>query len=1104
MSKRESQQGDSKDDVKYIKLDQREHALFRPDMYIGSVEPDIAKMWTFSKDQIVMKDILYIPGLYKIFDEILVNSIDHVERLKQSSSTVNQVKNIKIDIDDQDGVITIKNDGDGIQVTIHQETGLYVPELIFGNLLTSSNFSDNVERTVGGMNGIGAKACNIFSEFFEIETVDHARNLLYTQKFEANMSIKSTPVLKKYTKKPYTQFRFKPDYKRFGTSGLSADMKSILTKRVYDACAMTGVNIFLNNEKCHVTNLVGYANLISQSPKVIHVSPRWEVICTFTTSESGLVSFVNGISTTKNGKHVDYILNQIIKKLSELVIKRNKQVTSIRPQIIKDNLLLVLKSTIVNPSFESQAKEKLTTPIAKFGSTCDIPDKFIQCLYKQEGLLDNILKYSKLEENKSLSKSDGKKKGTLKGIPNLEDAFLAGTKKSRECTLILTEGLSASTFAISGLSIVGRDKYGIFPLKGKVLNVKDTSSKKVAENEEITNLKKILGLENGKVYESVDSLRYGKIMILSDQDRDGSHIKGLIFNLFHTLWKELLQQNFVVSMLTPIVKVKLNKGKELSFYSMQDFTTWKDARKESSLPQVKYFKGLGTSTANEAKTYFKEMKRVDYFWDTKSNDALTLAFDKKQSDARKDWLRDYDSTKLLDYTKKNVSFEDFVHKDLIHFSKYDVERSIPNVVDGLKISQRKILYSAFKRNLNNNEIKVAQFSGYVSEITDYLHGEASLQMAIIGMSQDFVGSNNINYLLPNGQFGTRLHGGKDASQPRYIFTMLNPVMSSIFIPDDKNILKYLDDEGRLIEPEIYIPIIPMILVNGVIGIGTGFSTNIPSHNPKDIIQILKSFLKDQTVPHTDLIPWYKNSTGTIEKHQDKFISKGVYIKKSSMVIEITDLPIGTWTSDYKVFLEQHSDSLGIKSWKNNSTDINISFTLTFSSIQILENHLQDPCKFQVALKLSSTKWLGTTNMYAFDHTGCIRKWKSAFEIIEYFYSIRLDYYKKRKVYLINTFLYEQQLLENKIRFLNEITLDKLVISKITKDQLETLLLQNEYMKHEDSFDYLVKTPLYNLTTDKISQLQKNLVSITEKKIKVESKSVEGMWEDELDNLLRVL
>ena len=519
---------------------------------------------------------------------------------------------------------------------------------------------------------------------------------------------------------------------------------------------------------------------------------------------------------------------------------QQKKKKTVKTQHIKDNLVIFVKSIIVNPSFDSQSKETLTTQVSKFGSKCEVTDKFIDKLYKS-GIVDKALSLTEFHDQKKLVKTDGKKTSKLI-IPKLDDANFAGTKNSHECTLILTEGDSAKTMAISGLSVVGRDKYGVFPLRGKIMNVKDATLQKISDNVEITALKKILGLEQNKKYTDISSLRYGSIMIMTDQDHDGSHIKGLLFNIFQSLWNSLYKiDGFLTSMLTPIIKAS-NKTDVISFYNMTDYEKWLETDTGKKNWKIKYYKGLGTSSDQEAKEYFKNMKKITYKYSDNSDEKIDLAFNKKRADDRKTWLQNYDKNNVLDYTKTNVEYDTFINKEFIHFSNRDLERSINHICDGLKESTRKILFACIKRKLYTNEIKVAQLAGNVSEVTAYHHGENSLQQAIIGLAQIYVGTNNINILDPNGQFGSRIQGGNDASSPRYIYTLLSELTKLIFREDDACVLNYLEEDGLIIEPEYYIPIIPMILVNGAKGIGTGFSTDIPCFNPKQLIHyILKNF-----------------------------------------------------------------------------------------------------------------------------------------------------------------------------------------------------------------------------------------------------------------------
>ncbi len=447
--------------------------------------------------------------------------------------------------------------------------------------------------------------------------------------------------------------------------------------------------------------------------------------------------------------------------------------------------------------------------------------------------------------------------------------------------MILCEGLSALSGIVSGLSSEDRNVIGIYPLKGKLLNVRGEQIKKIADNKEITDIKKILGLETGCVYTSLEDvhkhLRYGKIMIMTDQDLDGSHIKGLCINLFHSEWSSLVHiPGFISFMNTPILRAKKGSQTKL-FYNDGEYNAWKESLGEGGTHgwTIKYFKGLGTSTATEFKEYFANRKIVDFVHNgVSSDDTIDKVFNKKRPDDRKTWLENYDKNAYLDTSSSKVNYDQFMNQEMIHFSTYDCARSIPNMVDGLKISLRKILFSAFKRKLTS-EIKVAQFSGYVSEHSAYHHGEASLNGAIVNMAQNYVGSNNINLLLPNGQFGTRLHGGDDSASERYIFTLLNPLTRALFPEADDHVLNYLDDDGTMVEPEFYVPIIPFALVNGISGIGTGFSCNIPAFSPNQIIDYLELKLKGRgVVDAVDFVPYYEGFKGKIIRMEtNKYMTK---------------------------------------------------------------------------------------------------------------------------------------------------------------------------------------------------------------------------------------
>jgi DNA topoisomerase-2 len=1120
------------DNTLYFDVQQKtdkQHILDNPDTYIGSVETVDSNMWIMNEasDKIIEKNISYIPGLFKLFDEGIVNCRDHVVRMqsKIEQNVDNSLPVTYIDVAIQeDGTIVMINDGNGIDVVQHPEYKTWVPELIFGHLRTSTNYNKEEKKIVGGKNGFGFKLVLIWSTYGQIETVDHIRGLKYTQEFKDNLDTICPPKITKASKaKPYTKITFKPDYQRLGINGLTPDLIALLKKRVYDISAITDKSIKVKYNSSIITtkNFEQYINLYigekGVAPRVYEeANSRWEYAVALTpTNEFIQVSFVNGIYTSKGGKHVEYILNQITRKLSEYIEKKKK--VKVNPNSIKEQLVLFLRCDIENPAFDSQTKDFMNTPMAKFGSKCDVTDKFIEKVAKM-GVMDAACAITEVKENKAAKKTDGTKSKSIRGIPKLDDANWAGTDKSKDCMIIFCEGDSAKTGVISGLSSEDRNTIGVYPLKGKVMNVRGEAVKKVSENKEIAEIKKILGLETGKEYKNIDevhkTLRYSKVVFMTDQDLDGSHIKGLCINLFQNEWASLTHiPGFIGFMNTPILKAK--KGPlELKFYNEGEYEEWK-SNNETKGWNIKYYKGLGTSTKTEFREYFEEKKFVGFeHTGQMSDDAIDMVFNKKRADDRKVWLETvYNRDSFADTSKQMIPYEEFINKELIHFSKYDCDRSIPNLMDGLKISLRKILYSAFKKRLSS-EIKVAQFSGYVSENSCYHHGEESLNKAIVGMAQNFVGSNNINLLFPSGQFGSRIKGGQDASSPRYIFTRLEKIARILFPEQDDNILKYLNDDGTPVEPQFYVPIIPMVLVNGSKGIGTGFSTEIMCYNPRDIIAYLKNKLQHNVSDKIVFLPYYEGFTGETEKVSDtKFVFKGKYEVMEQDKIKVTELPVGYWTEDFKELLndlQNDKDKEGkkitpvIKDVFENYTDTTVEFVITFGKGKLAELEAgkgeYGANGLEKMLKLYTTS--STTNMNLFNSEDKLRKYDNVEEIIDDYYDIRLEYYEDRKDFMIEALERELLILSNKAKYIQELINGTIDLRKKKKQEITSMLQDKDYDTIDDDqeYKYLIRMPMDSVSEENVDKLLKEHQLKQDELDRIKETTIQQMWLSELDIL----
>ena len=1066
--------------MSYERLTHVEHILKRPDTYVGSLPPESASYWIRDGDRFKLSELSVSPGLVKIFDEVLVNAID------QHSLHPKKVTCIEVHLA-ADNSVTVYNAGSGIPVKKHAtEKGadgkpLWIPELIFGHLLTSSNYNDEEQRVTGGRNGYGAKLANVFSSLFKIKISDGKK--VYEQTWTDNMSKVSPPVVTDDKQIPSVSVTFSPDWKRFGGPGAFA---KLVEKRTWDtAMWCSKAKVYFNTKLLKVENLSEYAQAHVGTGAIakMHTENFEIVVAHSPTAAFQQVSFVNGIATTKGGSHVD----KVVKALCD-AIATDKRVT-VKPAQIKAALFVFVRAVVVNPTFSSQTKAECTSKIT---DAIDLKPKFVKDVLAT-GVLDDLLALGLAKVDKELKKTDGSKKSRITGIPKLDDANWAGTHKSHDCTLIITEGDSAKALAIAGLSVVGRNAFGVFPLRGKPRNVRDATVKQVTDNEEFSNLKKILGLQHGKVYNSVRELRYGRLMIMTDADLDGSHIKGLVLNMFHVYWPKLIELGFVVSMVTPVIKA----GRVWYFteeeyrQSLQETSAGgPGASKFPSGTSVKYYKGLGTSTSAEAKEYFQKIEQltVAFGSDPCMNESMGLAFAKAQADDRKGWLTNHMAAPPagIPYGHiKSLPVTEFVHRDLANFSAEDIKRSIPHVVDGLKPSQRKVIYACLKKNLSS-DMKVAQLAGYIAEQTAYHHGEASLQGTIVNLAQNFVGANNLNLLEPSGQFGTRLAGGKDAASSRYIFTRLSPQTRKIFDPADNSVLKYVMDDGQQVEPEFYAPIVPMILVNGAEGIGTGFSCYVPPYD----IEIVKHNIQcalDQ-VAMVPMVPHFKGFKGKVTKTKEHtWVLEGVVTKEGSQ-LHVTELPPGLWIQDFKEHLDALLEKGTIQKFENHSTETAPDFRIW--GAESLENPTRE---------LGMTKTIHTSNMHLIGPNGAVKKYNSPEEILVDYLEVRIGVYKKRKAWQLKQLETEVNWLSEKSRFIRDVAVTpKLHVFNTPLEQIHAQLRREKYA--EPLWPKLMDIKTYQYTKEEVAKLEALCAAKRGEHARLKATSVVQLWKNNLGEI----
>jgi len=869
---------------------------------------------------------------------------------------------------------------------------------------------------------------------------------------------------------------------------------------------ITKMAVKFNDVKIPVKGLLDYAKMFYSEPSSELVYAEYKngdtnvevVYGVSTTGDFDAMSFVNGIHTQEGGLHVDAFVNPLAKKISDKFVKQRKTVST---RDVKGHLRVWVNAVVPNPQFNNQSKNKLTGPYIKPDVSTTVFNKVSKWSFVEE--IELMLKSKELVALKGVEK----KNKTFKAIKGYDQANNAGKKKSGDCSLILCEGLSAKTFAVTGIQHgfggkSGRDWYGIYPLRGKGLNVRNATKEAISKNREIVDMIQILNLKFGVDYsikENFDTLNYGSVIILADSDVDGKHIVGLIMNFFHHMFPSLFKRpGFIINMCTPIVSIQ-DKKIHHRFYAQTDADKFiNDNESIIGRMKVKYLKGLGSSNDKEIKeTFGKLVIEYDTKNDKEMDKEMDKVFNQKYADIRKEWLEQYNpdlpeitSGKINDKTSviNDVTISDFLNREMIKFSIDDCLRNIPNVFDGLKISQRKILYASFLKG--NEKMKVSQLAGFVSEKTNYHHGEQCLFDTITKMGQDYTGSNNIPLLEKDGQFGSLIANGKDAASARYIFAKQSKIARKIFRPEDDQLLKYVVDDGDKVEPEYYIPIIPMILVNGSTAIATGWSTNIPSFNPKDIIQSVEEWIDTRETKNT-IDPWYRNhSNGLINVSDVKYESLGRILKNGKKWV-VEELPVGMSIESYKTYLEGLYEDKRIKSLKNYSTPDKVYFEFECDEQLDLDN-----------TKLKST--INLTNMVVFLEHDRLKRMVTVNDIIKVFCEKRLECYSIRKKMQLASMTEKKNILTGKCKFLDNIMNNKLEVFKVKEEDIIKVLKKEKYHSVEGNYDYLLNIPMRTFSFESLKKLETELKKIISEIDILEKTKIEDIWKNELNELKNLI
>lgn len=1065
----------------YRHLTDAEHARISPDMYLGDINVITKNMHVFNLEtmQLEKREVTYSRGILSIFDELLMNAIDNLHRKPP-------VKNIQVNISDDS--ISVYNDGYSIPIRKQEGEEIYIPEMLFTKFRSGSNFERGDEKITGGKNGIGCKVATVFSTETILKIVNTKK--CYIQLIDNEIH---SPEIYNTTECDSVEVTMKPNFKLFKIDSITDDTKMVLYRRIYD---LSHLNVsFVINEK-RLPNItwdtfVRSFNYIT-GEIYSYSSNRWFVSFGLSAKKQ-TESYVNNIHTSNNGNHVDFIRSQLVGHIQK-VASKDLKLTSTQ---INNRIAVFIYATIVNPHFTSQGKERLSTPVADFRSLCVIPITKIK-LFTNES---NIVQLLTSKTIATTSKSQRKRFVNVDGAIDANWAH----KRNGLCTLFVCEGISARAMCVNGMSVLNQPNlYGCFPLGGKVLNVRGASTTKYMKNKVLTGLKTLIGLVDGTEYtlSTLSTLRYGKVVCVKDADSDGASIMGLVINFFSKKFKSLLEiPGFFNEFITPMIKISIGKSIH-EFYNEVDYRSFVERHGKRGV--VSFIKGLGANSPNEAKDYFRRYNEhcIRMEFSDESWNKLTLAFEQGPvwTNQRKTWICGAGSEVILRReASKPIKCEEFIDTDLMNYSYDACVRSIPSVIDGLKPTPRKILYVLRKQGSSAFTFrKVFQLGGDVANEACYRHGDQSMNGTIIGMLNDYPGSNNIPLLNYKGQPGSRMENGEDAAQPRYLSCALSEISNLIFPKEDDCLFNHVEVDGVEAEYENYVPIIPFILCNGTLGIGTGWSTEIPSFNPLDIIKYVRCMITEVGVKLPHINSYYRGYTGKITEDSAKWYY-GSKIKISGVTAHITEIPIGIaklkLTKLLSEYVTSESTEFPIISFEQSGDANEINYTLKFSRT-VTED---DIIKY---LRLNKT--ISKNNMVLFDSKGVIRKFKSIEDIISEWFGVRLEYYFKRKLTQLSTLNNRISFLTNKARFIKCIIDKSLHIHNKAIAIVENKLTEMKFDKIDDNYNYLIDIPIRFLTKEKYEELLKQINSLIDERTTLEDTSEDVIWVHELNKLEQYL
>lgn len=605
-------------------LTDREHVLKRTGIYCGSPKEEVIETHIYTDNGLEFKSVNIIPALNKIISEIIDNARDILQKYQFKN-------NPKIEVEYNNGVITVRDNGIGLPIVYNEEVRKWTPEIIYTQLRSGSNFNDE-DRIVAGQNGMGCVLTSILSRKFSVDSCNGLKR--YQQTFENSLAKINKPKITDIDKNQhYTEVTFEPNYDFFNASNEVLEYLPILINKMIIELSFCfpEINWTYNSKRISTRSLKQFLSSIHEIYEW-NETENCRIGVFYSDTEFKQISFVNGLSTTRGGTHINYVSDTIVAYIREFIKRKHK--VDCKPIDIKSKLFVFLSMRMINSQFDSQNKDYLSSQLQDFKISLDtlLTDSFLKSITKNEEIIFPIVEAYKLKqqvkENQNLKKITNVKKVKI-------DKYLPASEKKE--WLCLTEG-DAALGLIS--SVLGRKNFSYFPLKGKPLNSLEVSKSKILENDELKNIIQILNLRIDK--DEQFECNYEKILICTDSDQDGISIKSLLLCFFYRFTKSLIDKKRIYFLQTPIVVAK-QKGKvKYNFLTLEEYNKFKLTTTEKY--DYSYKKGIGSNCKNELKTMFESNGLSKYLQqfelDETTEQSINEWMSKLTVDKRKEYLRD--------------------------------------------------------------------------------------------------------------------------------------------------------------------------------------------------------------------------------------------------------------------------------------------------------------------------------------------------------------------------------------------------------------------------------------------------------------------------------